>query len=321
MTTQASEVEIELDSGLTRTPVSTEQDGGEGDKALKSGSAISDDDIRALRADLENARKDRDAAKRGETVANTRVAQTEQQARENAARLANEVNARIEDQAATIESGLIAAQGEIDALRDGLAKALEENKWADAARIQEEMADAKLRMRELTYSKGEIARTKEAAKNAPKVQPQAAPGVGAKTQTWIAAHPKFNTDPSYRAKALWAHEEALAAGIPVESDEYFQKVEEMLGERKAAAAEPTANDNDDEPPPSRGVAPVQRRAAPANGNDNGGGRKTIKLTSDQVEAADAMFGDPGSAMYIKDAKERYTYWHTQAERLKSEGRL
>ncbi len=321
MPTPGSEVEIELDNTLIRTPGTIEQDGGEG---AKSG-AISDDDLKAMRADLEEARKQRDAAKRGETVANTRVAQTEQQAREQQARLANEVNARIEDQSLTVESGLVAAQGEIDALRDSLAKALEENKWADAARLQEEMGDAKLRMRELTYQKGELARAKDAAVKAVKTPAPQGNGVGTKTQEWIAQHPKFNTDPVYRAQALYAHEVAVAEGKTIESPEYFQKVEEMLGERKVAnedegGARRQANDNDDEPPPQRGVAPVQRRQS--NGSDgNSGGRRTIKLSSEQVEAADAMFGDPTNPMYIKDAKERYTYWHTQTERLKSEGRL
>lgn len=325
MPTPGSEIEIELDTSLVRTTKSDNQDGGEG--ASTDGGAITDTDILDLKKELEAAKAERDAAKRDVGAANTRVAQTEQQARETNARLAGEVSSRVEEQSATIESGIVSAQGEIDGLRDAVAAALEGGKWADAARLQEEMSDAKLRMRELVYQKGEVARYKDQIKNAPKTPVPQAPGVGAKTQSWINAHPRFNTDSVYRAKALLAHEECLEANIPVESEEYFKKVELMTGDRKADAPvvpKTSASDEGDAPDGgvairSGGVAPVTRRAA--NGGNGDSGRKTIKLTGDQVEAADAMFGEPGTAMYIKDPKERYTYWHTQSERLKSEGRL
>lgn len=318
MPTPGSEIEITLDDAITEI---TPNSGGEGVKN-QSDKAISEDDILDLKRELEAAKAEREAAKRGETAAHQRTAEVERTARDTTQRLSTEVTTRLVEQANIVDSGITSTQGEIDALRDSAAKAMEEGRWADAAKAQEDISDAKLRMRELTFQKGEIARYQENAKKAP-VQQQ--PQVGTKTQAWIASHPKFNTDKVYRAKALLAHEECEAEGIPIESEEYFKKVEEMTGDRKAEAAPaapidkketPGANDNDGGTRFSG--APVQRRAPSGNGDGN---RKTIRLSAEQVEAADAMFGEPGTAMFIKDPKERYTYWHSQTERLKTEGRI
>lgn len=313
MPTLGSEVEIELDPTFKVTPASTET--VIETEAPTEGGAVSSDDILALKQELEAAKAEREAAKRGETVANARVAQTEQQARENAGRLHNEISTRLAEQAATIESGILSTQGEIDALRTSAAKALEEGRWADASQANEDLADAKLRLRELTYQKGEVARYAETAKNPPK-QPQ----LHAKTQAWIDSHPKFVNDPVYRQQALLGDAKARAAGLTPDNDKYFEMVEMETGDRKPetnTSPEPATTRT---PAASPAVAPVTRRASATGGND-GGGRQVIKLSAEQVEAADSMFGDPSSPMYIKDPKERYTYWHSQSVRLKAEGRI
>lgn len=317
MPAPGTEVEIELDPTFKTTI--TNKDGGEGteidsDAGDHGGGAVTAEDILALKEELEAAKAERDAAKNRESTANARVSQTEQQARENATRLATEVNTRLEEQSAAIESGIVSTQGEIDALRNAAAKALEEGRWGDAAQANEDLADAKLRLREFSYQKGEIARHREAEKTRPK-----APQLHPKTQAWIDSHQRFVSDPIYRQQALLGDAKARAAGLTPDSDKYFEMVEMETGDRK-----PETNNN--EPPPkkesspSASVAPVSRRSGGSDGG-NGGGRQTIKLSSEQVDAADSMFGDPSSPMYIKDPKERYTYWFKQTERLKSEGRL
>ena len=325
MAAPGSEVEIELDPTFTRTPANTDKSGGEGASSLfqdDGDKAITDDDIIALRDELKAAKAEAKRNSEGRVASEARASQTEAKARENANRLAAEVNARIADQKSAIESGLIATQGEIDSLRDVATKALEEGRWGDAAKAQEDMADAKLRLREFAYSKGEIARQEVAARNRPA---PTAPAVSSKTQAWIASHPRFNTDSVYRATALLAHEKAVTEGIPIDSDEYFERVEMATGDRTAAApTKEVTGEGEGERSPTvtkqSGVAPVTRRSA-SSSSPSSSGRQTIKLSGDQVEAADSMFGDPSSLMYIKDPKERYTYWHTQQERLKAEGRM
>lgn len=322
------EFEIELD--LIKDPETKEKidkaapkDGGEG-----GSKAVSAEDLLDLQRELEAAKADRDAAKRGEHAATAKVAEVE---RTSSEKIVLEVTARIAEQETTVETALASAQSEIESCRTLAAKAMEEGKWQEAAEANENLTDAKVRFRELTHQKGQLAASKERIK-AEAAKPKA-PAVGNRTQSWIAAHPRFNSDSVYRAKALLAHEEAVRDGLSPESDEYFERVELATGDRKAKVEKTVEKDDDKDDlgeggrgksptggePRQSGAAPVTRRASPT---PSAGGKQVIKLSGEQVEAADSLFGDPtNTTLYIKDPKERYTYWHTQQARLKEEGRI
>lgn len=306
--TPDNEIPVKVDSG------------GEGD----GGKPVSATDLLDLKKELEAAKADARRARDGETAATARTAQVEQ---EGSAKLKTELEQRISEQEATLDTAITSAQSEVESYRALAAKAMEEGKWAEAAEANENLGDAKARQRDLSTQKNNLASYKEKVK-AEAVAPRA-PAVGAKTQSWIAAHPRFNTDSVYRAEALLAHEKAIKAGIAPESDEYFEQVELATGDRKKVepkvdpVVDKSGEGGDGKTPAKAeatpGVAPVTRRAGTPNSPAQA---RTIKLTGDQVEAADSLFGDPtNSIMYIKDPKERYTYWHSQQERLKSEGRL
>lgn len=289
---------------------------------------ITAEEIQALTDELAAAKRDRDSERSGRVAAEGRTREVEQTSAE---KLKSEIEKRLEEQGNTIATALVSAQAEIDSFRALAAKAMEDGKWADAAEATENMADAKVRLRELTYQKQQVEQAKTQAAEAAK-NPRPAPGPQGKTAAWIAAHPRFNTDPQYNAAAMAAHYQAIRDGIAIESDQYFQRIEEATGDRKVEQkVEPkakAAEGGEGEGSGRRGVdtsggpAPVTRRATNPAGSGNGGGPKKITLTGDQVEAADSLFGDPTNPlMYIKDPKERYTYWHSQQERLKSEGRM
>lgn len=319
--------EIELDlttpnPEAEKTKIIADKDGGEtGNKP------VSAEDLLDLQKELEAAKAEAKRAKSGENAAHAKVAEVE---RESSTKIASEIEKRISEQETTLTAALAGAQSEIESCRALAAKAMEEGKWQEAAEANENLTDAKVRLRELTQQKGYLERAKAEAKVQAE-QPKA-PAVGARTQAWIASHPRFNTDPEYRAAALYGHEKAIRAGLIPDTDEYFDAVELVTGDRKAPETKVIEEPNTDLGEGGRGksptngesrqsgVAPVTRRVAPSpQGN---GGKQVIKLSGEQVEAADSLFGDPTNpTLFIKDPKERYTYWHNQQERLKQEGRI
>lgn len=323
------EIEIELDLEPTtpdpkETKIIVDKDGGEGG----SNKPVTADDLLDLQKELDAAKADRDRARRGEVAATAKVAEVE---RDSTAKIASEIDKRIAEQETTLTAALAGAQSEIESCRTLAAKAMEEGKWQEAAEANENLGDAKARLRDLNQQKGYLERAKADAKT--QAEAPKAPQLGAKTQSWIAQHPRFNSDPEYRAAALYGHEKAIRAGLVPDTDEYFEAVELVTGDRKAEAKVEDKNTGSGSgegaggKSPASGenrrseAAPVTRRATP-NGSGAGGGKQTIKLSGDQVEAADSLFGDPTvPTLYIKDPKERYTYWHNQQERLKTEGRI
>jgi hypothetical protein len=54
---------------------------------------------------------------------------------------------------------------------------------------------------------------------------------------WIGSHPQFARDDRKRAKALAAHNDAVAEGIEPDSQRYFDHIEKFVGLRDAGAAD------------------------------------------------------------------------------------
>ena len=328
-------IELELDEIIKSIPdpedIKPDKSGGEGGKTPaakivaddtddKGGRAISAEDLAELQKELQAAKDDAARERQSRATAETRTAEVERTSHQ---KLQSEIEKRIEEQTNTVATALLSAEGEVASFRALAAKAMEEGKWAEAAEANENLADAKMRHRDLSYQKQELARAAETAKRTPAPTPSGQ----TKTQSWIAAHPRFNTDTSYNAKAMAAHYAAVGDGIAPESDEYFKRIEEATGDRKIEPKpEPKPNGEggreaaqaDGETRVS-GPAPVTRRAIPSS---PGSGPRKITLTGEEVEAADSLFGDETNPlMFIKDKAERYTYWHSQKERLRAKGDL
>jgi len=104
---------------------------------------------------------------------------------------------------------------------------------------------------------------------------------------WVRAHPQCVTDPRLMTKMISAHNIAVADGIPADSDEYFEFVEDTL-KMNPRRAEPVY---DAEPVMSAASAPTQRRASPAatpvsrSGNGTGTPPSRITLTREQADTA------------------------------------
>lgn len=146
-----------------------------------------------------------------------------------------------------------------------------------------------------------------------------------KTKAWVDAHPQAFTDKTYWDRVIrFAQEAGQDYGFADESPEYFSHIERRLGEvsgtrRASQQDDPEDDQQDDEPEegedlpeevPQRRVAesytperPQERAAGPGSmaarpsrqvpqgGGNNGNRRVSARLTAQEREAADSLYGN------------------------------
>jgi hypothetical protein len=136
---------------------------------------------------------------------------------------------------------------------------------------------------------------KQAMENAPRQpEPQMAPldpvedfasRLSPRSADWVRRHPEFVRDPRLNAKMIAAHNLAVADGIPTDTDEYFDAIEETL----KVTPKPAQNDTDDQ----YAAKAVRRRdaapaAAPANRGGQSASSNVVRLTAAEREMAEMM---------------------------------
>lgn len=218
------------------------------------------------------------------------LAETQQRASQEAAerRRLEAENITLRDQNAVVVQNSIATaaeavKAEIDGLKKEHTTALEAGEYGTVSEIQEKMADAVARRREI-----------EDAKTAPverRAQPAAPDPVdayigqfSAASQAWLRDHKDCVTDPKMNNKMIGAHHRAVAEGYKPDSNEYFDFMEKDIGLKVDDAGEIE---------PEQRLQP-QRRAAPslaarpsrqppaANGRQ---APREVRLTADEVAVA------------------------------------
>lgn len=116
-----------------------------------------------------------------------------------------------------------------------------------------------------------------------------------RSAAWIRKHPEYARDPDMYREMIAAHNLATGRRFKLEpnTDDYFAKVEEILGINAAQRHE----EHRDDPPPANGhdqtstaARPVKERGAdtppPAAPPSRGGpGKGSVRLTAAQLEAA------------------------------------
>jgi hypothetical protein len=156
-----------------------------------------------------------------------------------------------------------------------------------AADIQAEMASNAVRMLQLEQGK-------QALENEPRPTPQTytssdpvealASQLSPRSADWVRRHPEYATDQRLFNKMVAAHNLAVADGIPADSREYFENIEDTLRIR----------DRGEEDASSAATRPVQRRSAPPaapvsrSGNGAGGRPNTVRLNASEREMAQMM---------------------------------
>jgi hypothetical protein len=246
----------------------------------KSDVADTDGALAKLRADLEadNARLKAEAAD-----ANRRAAAAEGTA--------------VQAQTAAQQSDLQLITGAIEqvkttasVLQRNYAEAASAGDWEAASKIQWEMSEAAANLKQLEQGKASL----ESAPKPAAPQPRAddpveavAAQLSSKSADWVRAHPEFIRNPNLNRRLLAAHNLAETDGHPLDSPGYFEAIEQTLGLRLPGETRPAAGATDN--PLSDASDPMTARSTPpaaAPVNRGNGGKRVVRLTPAQVEAAE-----------------------------------
>jgi len=163
--------------------------------------------------------------------------------------------------------------------------ALQNGDFARATEIQSEMSANSAKLLQLENGR-------QAMENAPRQpEPQMPPTdpvedfasrLSPRSADWVRRHPEFVRDQRLNAKMIAAHNLAVADGIPTDTDEYFEAIEETL---KVTPK----NDTDDQ----YAAKAVRRRdaapaAAPANRGGQSASSNVVRLSAAEREMAEMM---------------------------------
>lgn len=213
-----------------------------------------------------------------------------------------------------VNGAIEAMTRESEILKADLANAMANGDHELVANLTQAMSDASTKLNQLRLGKESLEnQAPQPVQQMPRtVDPveDFASRLSPRSADWVRAHPQCVTDPRLMQKMIAAHNIAVADGIPADSDEYFEFVEDTL-KMSSRRAEPVA---EAEPVMSAASAPVQRRSSPAatpvsrSGNGTGTSPNRATLTREQAEMAKMMGMTPAE-------------YHRNMMELKKEGKI
>lgn len=284
-----------------------------------NGNAISDDDVRAMLAQEQQERRRLKAELDQERTSRSRAEAT----------VSTHQAARFDAEEQAVAARLGAIDGEAAGLRKLYAEAMAEGRFDEAAEVNDKMAELRARQAQdkqyQTWLVGEKARAAEQAKQQPAREGVDLSQYSAAQRKWIRENPDFMESPQVRAKTFAGHQLAVAEGVEIDSDEYFNIINETVHRNRKKPIQ----EADDEPeiidvtpkrrqPPQD--MPVTRRT-PETSNDR---RREIKLSADEREAADIAIPDrPVDGRHDKDGNwipGRYEAYSIQRAKIRAQGR-
>lgn len=292
MAGEDDEVVVNL-SGNTATTdvVVVEGEGGEG-AGKKNGTDVSfNDDDESPIADLKKQFNQISGQLR--TVVATSQ-QTQQQLHETQQRLQT---AEATNQLDTIESGISQVENDIQQAERALAAAFDAGDGAAVARAQRAIARGEAHLVQLGEARDSLrsgARRQPAqeppTRRAPADPVEAAIVAGRMSQRsadWIRSHPDCITDPAKHKRMLAAHYAAVADGVDVDSDDYFERIEKGIKPVQQQRKEAKSEQVDGQKPAGgdgRRPSSAATSGAGAGGGMNGGSVQ-VKLTAREALSA------------------------------------
>ncbi len=309
-----------------------------------SGDPVTEDDLRRMLAEARTQtatlEKERDT-ERNNRFRTQQELDTERAGRvtaeaerdTNATRAMSEAEQRYNAQKDSVLSGIAAQKTVAETAEEAYARHAEAGDWKEAAKAQRQMSEAAAKLDRLEAQRDFLETNKDKFTAQPVVQraetrpqpsgdpiTQLVKDVLPAERQWLEKRPNFVHDAQYRGRVFTASNFAVNSGFARGSEAYFKEVERVLGETPEVRAE-TRQETRQEPQqdraPSSDLAP-QRRPAP--GQNASGGRE-IRLTADQAEVADGLYGQPNSPDYIADQGERYRHYHANLEKRRAAGRM
>ena len=177
---------------------------------------------------------------------------------------------------------------DIDLLKQAHTYAMQSGDFARATEIQSEMSSNSAKLLQLENGR-------QAMESAPrKPEPVAPPAdpveaftaqLSRRSADWVRQHPEFVRDPRLNAKMIAAHNLAVADGIPTDTDEYFEAIEQTLKVTPKAAQSETDDQYAAKAVRRRDAAPA---AAPANRGGQSASSNVVRLSAAQREMAEMM---------------------------------
>ena len=250
-----------------------------------------------LEAEKEARKSDRERAERAERERNAATQQAFQAK-----------NAQDDAESRLFDGAVAQLKSSTQVLKQELKAAWAAGDLDRAADIQEAIADNAAKVNSIEAGK-------QAIKERPKEQPRAldpverlASQLSPKSAAWVRAHPEYATDERLTRKMIAAHQMAMADGIKVDSDDYFEAVEEALRIAPQRRAPVVVQEQDDDAL-SAAAAPTQQRrssppAAPVSRDVSPSGerKRTIRLTKEEAEIA-RLTGQTEQEYYTNKMRE------------------
>ena len=254
-------------------------------KVAANDSQTPEDGIAELKARLEEEKKLRFEAE-----------SRAQQAQQTATKAAAEVQ---DSNLQLITGAIDKLKRESDYLKSHFKEAMTSGDYDAAAQIQETMSLNAAKLLQLQNGKASL---EERLVNPQPAAPQSndpvervASTLSPRSAAWIRAHPQCITDQRMYQKMVGAHNIAMADGYIVDSDAYFDAIEQQLGFRKAS---PAQVDDGEDIALSAAAAPVQKRNAPAaapttrTASGTPSKSQVVRLSSEMREMASMMGMSP-----------------------------
>jgi len=254
-------------------------------KVAANDSQTPEDGIAELKARLEEEKKLRFEAE-----------SRAQQAQQTATKAAAEVQ---DSNLQLITGAIDKLKRESDYLKSHFKEAMTSGDYDAAAQIQETMSLNAAKLLQLQNGKASLeerlANPQPAAPQSNDPVERVASTLSPRSAAWIRAHPQCITDQRMYQKMVGAHNIAMADGYIVDSDAYFDAIEQQLGFRKAS---PAQVDDGEDIALSAAAAPVQKRNAPAaapttrTASGTPSKSQVVRLSSEMREMASMMGMSP-----------------------------
>lgn len=195
-------------------------------RRVQRGSTISpEDELAAARRSLETKTREADKLRSTNVDLSNQVV-------ESAAIAANAEIARINERETSLTTAINSAMTEQSSAESAKRAAREAGNIDAELAADKAFSKATVRLEALNIEKtrfdGNKPRLMEEAKRKAEAPKTAAPNRAPEAQRWLDEHPRFESDPVYKADALEAHRAAVAAGISTNSSDYSRYLNTRL---------------------------------------------------------------------------------------------
>ena len=247
------------------------------DKPAKSLAIDPNDAIQALKKQLDDSEM---ARRQAESAARAEYERSQRATRE------------VDDTNLTLVTNAIeTVRRESEILENNLAEAFSTGDHRQAASIQRQISANEARLLQLETGRDAMKSQPRQAAPPPRMDPveALASTLSPRSADWVRKHPEYARDPRKMQEMVAAHQLAVARGAEADTDDYFDRVEAVLGVNRQSR-----NDNDDGDPVSSASAPTRGRiastpAAPVSRGSNGVGGNprpnVVRLTAAERETA------------------------------------